>query len=335
MKDWDPTQPASLWRYLMMLRHVRKSCCLDHITQVHCMKVLPEGVVAWALRRMTGIPYLIYAHGEEVQMRLQSRKLAWLMSLLYKGATAIVANSWNTRQLLLDIGVRPERVHVIHPGVDVAAFRAGESGGLVIRQRHNLGNAFVMLTIGRLQRRKGHDAVIKALPIVKEQISNSRYLIVGSGEEEKSLRELAASLGVVEDVVFVGSIPDEERAAYYAACDVFVMPNREVGADIEGFGIVFLEAGAAEKPVIGGASGGTADAIQDGITGIRVNGDDVGAIADAIVKLSRNTGDARCMGERGRRRVEAEFSWDSVVASTQRIVANIAAVPGDGIRARC
>ena len=130
MNDWDPTQPASLWRYLLMFRHVRKSQRLHQAAQIHCMKVLPEGVVAWALWYVAGVPYLLYAHGEEIQMRLTSRKLAWLIPVLYRGATAIIANSYHTKQLLVDIGVRSERIHVIHPRCRCCRFPCRRECGL-------------------------------------------------------------------------------------------------------------------------------------------------------------------------------------------------------------
>ena len=166
--------------------------------------------------------------------------------------------------------------------------------------------------------------VIRSLPLIRQQVPNVIYLIVGSGEEEKYLLELATMLGVTDNVVFVGSISDSERAAYYRVCDLFIMPNRQIDADIEGFGIVFLEAGAAGKPVIGGLSGGTADAIQDGITGLRVDGENTQAITDAVVALAKNIQAAKAMGEQGRLRVEADFSWDLVVQRTRQITANIA-----------
>ena len=211
----------------------------------------------------------------------------------------------------------------LHPGVDAAAFHVDDQARFSIRQRHNLGNSVILLTVGRLQRRKGQDMIIRALPLIKHHIPNVFYLIVGSGEEEKYLRDLAATLGVAENVVFVGSIGDDERAAYYAACDVFVMPNREIDADIEGFGIVFLEAGAAGKPVIGGLSGGTADAIQDGITGLRVGGESASAIATAVIDLSIDTSRAQSMGRAGRQRVKDAFTWEKIVERTRHVAAAV------------
>src|SRR5215203_2775821 len=133
MTDWDPTRLSSLQRYFNMYRQVRKSYLRHRAKQIHCIKVLPEGLVAWCMRRFAGVPYLLYAHGEEIQMRLTSRKLGWLIPPLYKEATAIIANSHHTKVLLEEIGVRPERIHVIHPGVNAEAFRASEETRQTIR----------------------------------------------------------------------------------------------------------------------------------------------------------------------------------------------------------
>jgi hypothetical protein len=137
------------------------------------------------------------------------------------------------------------------------------------------------------------------------------------------MQRLAQHYGVREDVVFAGSISDGDRAVYYAACDLFLMPNRQIGADIEGFGIVFLEAGAAGKPVIGGKSGGTGEAIIEGVTGVRVEGESVEAVAAAVIDLLAHPEKARAMGERGRLRVETEFNWEAVVERTRQVASTL------------
>src|SRR4030095_13741713 len=169
MNDWDPTRPASLLRYFDMFLRVRKILRHHQLSQIHCMKVLPEGLVAWCMRRFAGVPYLLYAHGEEIQMRLTSRMLGCLIPPLYRGADAIIANSCHTKELLDVIGVRAERIHVIHPGVNAAEFRAAEDARQAVRERHRLSGAVTLLTVGRLQRRKGQDMVIKALRLIKER----------------------------------------------------------------------------------------------------------------------------------------------------------------------
>jgi len=165
--------------------------------------------------------------------------------------------------------------------------------------------------------------VIKALPSIAQKAPDVKYLIVGTGEEQATLYKTAQEMGVMERVVFAGQVPASELAAYYAACDVFVMPNRQIGPDIEGFGIVFVEASAAGKPVIGGANGGTGDAILHGVTGLRVDGTNVEAIATAVTTLLTEPGLAKAMGSQGRCRVATEFSWEMVVERTRMVAAQV------------
>jgi len=325
MADWDPTVPASLVRYLRIMWCVYRQCRTHRLQQIHCTKVFPEGLVAWILRWCYGLPYLLYAHGEEILTALTSRKLAWLLPRIYRGAAAIIANSHHTKTLLQDIGVDASRIHVIHPGVHMQSFCASSEAVQRIRQKHHLGTVPVLLTVGRMQRRKGQDRVIQALPRIRQSLPQVKYVMVGTGEDLASLTTLAHELGVQDSVVFAGSVLDQELAAYYAACDVFIMPNRQIDSDIEGFGIVYLEAGAAGKPVIGGKSGGTDDAIVDGVTGIRVDGNSSVEIADAVIDLLAAPDRAKTMGLRGRQRVESEFAWDAIVARTQQVTTMIAA----------
>ena len=166
--------------------------------------------------------------------------------------------------------------------------------------------------------------VIRALPHIAERFPDIKYVIAGTGEDYDSLQRLAAEVGVENKVIFVGQIDNGEEPAYYAACDLFIMPNRQIGPDVEGFGIVFLEASAAGKPVIGGHSGGTGEAIQDGVTGIRVNGENVEAIAAAVIQMLADSDKARAMGEQGRQWVESAFTWESIVDRTRQLALAVA-----------
>jgi phosphatidylinositol alpha-1,6-mannosyltransferase len=256
-------------------------------------------------------------------MGLTSRKFRWLIPKIYNAASVIIANSRNTQALLQNIGVQPAKIHVIHPGVNLQLFQHGELSAQKIREQYHVGEAPMLLTVGRLQRRKGHDMVIRALPLIKTKFPRATYLIVGAGEEFAYLQSLVDEMGVGDSVIFAGCVADEALPAYYAACDVFIMPNREIDGDIEGFGMVYLEASAAGKPVIGGRSGGTSDAIRDGITGLRVDGTSVGEVADAAIVLLNDSETSRIMGERGRRWVEREFTWESIVDKTHLIASTI------------
>jgi phosphatidylinositol alpha-1,6-mannosyltransferase len=305
---------------------------MHRLQQIHCVKVFPEGLVAWALRWFYGLPYLLYAHGEEILIALSSRKLAWLLPRIYRGAAAIIANSHHTKTLLQNIGLDTSRIHVIHPGVHIQSFCASSEAAQHIRQKHYLGVAPMLLTVGRLQRRKGQDMVIQALLHIRQRIPQVKYIIVGTGEELATLTTLAQELGVQDSVVFAGSVSDQELGAYYAACDIFIMPNRQIGGDIEGFGMVYLEAGAAGKPVIGGINGGTDDAILDGVTGIRVDGNSSFEIANAVIDLLSMPDRAKAMGVCGRRRVESEFTWDAVVQRTRLLCTAIKSQPNRTFR---
>ena len=280
---------------------------------------MPEGVVGYLLHRLSGIPYCVYAHGEEIGTACSSRQLTFLMRRVYGSARRVIANSENTRRLLRGVGIPDSAIVVIHPGVDTDRFSPG-GGAALVRARLGLNGHRVLLTVARLQRRKGHDTVIKALPTVQAVIPDVRYLIVGSGEEETALRALAAGQSVAGLVEFVGQVPSDSLPDYYRACDVFILANREEAhQDIEGFGIVFLEANAASKPVVAGRSGGTSEAVVDGETGVLVDAEDSGTVANAIVSLLSNPERSLRMGVRGRARVVERFGWDAIAERTRRV----------------
>src|SRR5215475_9827197 len=170
LNDWDPTRPASLLRYLQAMWQVYRQCQTHRVQQIHGAKVLPEGLIAWALRQCYGVPYLLYAHGEEILIAQTSRKLAWLLPQIYRGAAAIIANSHHTKMLLQELGIDASKIHVIHPGVHMQSFCASPEAAQRIHQKHRLGTGPVLLTVGRLQRRKGQDMVIQALPRIRESM---------------------------------------------------------------------------------------------------------------------------------------------------------------------
>lgn len=317
MSDWGLLDPRAAVQYARLALAVRAAARAHRIDMLHCGKVLPEGFVGYLVSRLTRIPYCVYAHGEEIGTGRSSRQLAWLMRRAYRGAHRVIANSENTRGLLREFGVRDSRIVVFYPGVDVERFSPSrdETAAPVWP---GLSGHRVLLTVGRLQRRKGHDMVIRALPAIAAKIPRVKYVVVGTGEAESTLRSLAQELNVEHLVHFAGRVRDEDLPAYYRASDVFIMPNREEAhGDIEGFGIVFLEANACGKPVIGGRSGGTGEAIVDGETGLRIDGTSVTAVAEAAIALLKDDHRAKAMGRRGRVRVAQEFDWTAVVRQTR------------------
>ncbi|MFF5082671.1 glycosyltransferase family 4 protein [Actinoplanes sp. NPDC000266] len=198
------------------------------------------------------------------------------------------------------------------PGVDVDTFHPGVDGSEV-RARHGLTGRPVIVCVSRLVPRKGQDSLIKALPAVRRRVPDAALLLVSGGPSRPRLERLARDLGVADSVVFTGSVPWPELPAHYAAGDVYSMPcrTRAAGLDVEGLGIVYLEASAMGLPVVGGDSGGAPDAVREGETGYVVGGRDVPALAARLTELLTDEPLARKMGQAGRAWVEQEWRWES------------------------
>ena len=205
------------------------------------------------------------------------------------------------------------------PGVDVTFFRPG-AGGAAVRDRLGLGQRPVVVCVSRLVRRKGQDTLIRAWPRVRAEVSDAVLLIVGDGPYGGRLRGLARRLGVSDAIRFTGSVPWPELPGYYDAADVFAMPcrTRRAGLDVEGLGIVYLEASATGLPVIGGQSGGAPDAILEGESGYVVR--DVASTAARAVELLADPAKARAMGEKGLAWVDREWRWELAAARLNAIL---------------
>jgi len=313
-------KPESLLMYGRLFGRSLRLALTHRFEAIHAFRALPEGLVAWWVARLTGHPVVIYAHGEELTTWRGRKHTAMVFALRH--ADAVIANSEFTRDQLVARGVAPEKIRLIHPGVDTGRFRPGlpcddlkARVGLAPQQR-------LILSVGRLSRRKGFDMVIRALPELLRQGLDVRYAVIGIGEDWDYLHALAQESGVAERVHFLGHVPAEELPRWYNACDVFVMPNREIEGDTEGFGMVFVEAAACGKPAIAGKAGGTGAAVVDGVTGFRVEGSRVEAVAAVLGRVLADAALARRLGEAGYERVGARFSWLSVADATRAVIRN-------------
>jgi phosphatidylinositol alpha-1,6-mannosyltransferase len=209
------------------------------------------------------------------------------------------------------------RLERLPSGVDTAVFHPG-AGGAEVRARYGLGDRPVVVCVSRLVPRKGQDVLIRALPAIQRRVPGAALLIVGGGPYLKKLQAMAGP-----DVVLTGSVPWQELPAHYDAGDVFAMPcrTRRAGLEVEGLGIVFLEASATGLPVVAGRSGGSPDAVLEGETGYVVDGRSVSAVANAVAGLLADPARAAAMGARGRAWVEAEWRWDILAARLRTLLA--------------
>jgi phosphatidylinositol alpha-1,6-mannosyltransferase len=214
------------------------------------------------------------------------------------------------------------RLTRLAPGVDTSEFQPG-TGGAAVRERLGLGGAPVVVCVSRLVPRKGQDTLIRAWPVVLAAVGDARLLLVGAGPYRDQLRRLAHRLGVAGSVVFAGAPSRADLPAYYDAANVFAMPcrTRRRGLDVEGLGIVYLEASATGLPVVGGDSGNAPDAIAEGETGYVVPGRSAADVAERLTRLLTDPGLAAAMGEKGQAWVQAEWGWDSVSRRLEAILA--------------
>jgi phosphatidylinositol alpha-1,6-mannosyltransferase len=269
-------------------------------------------VIGYIINKITGIPYYVYIFGAEFR---QHKWLNWLKRRILNNARAIMPIADFIKSEAINAGVRNKNFIKINPGVNLDIFHPGMDCEIVISQ-YGLKGKKIILTVARFDRNKGVDIAIKSLPSVLEKVPNAVYLVLGSGPCEQEWRRLVKTMGLEEKVIFGGFIPNEELPVYYNACDVFLLATRalkEFGY-VEGFGIVFIEANACGKPVVGGDVGGVSEAIIDAVTGILVNPLSTEEISEALVKLLADGELARKMGQAGRRRAEEEFSWKTKVA---------------------
>lgn len=274
-------------------------------------------------RRAGRIPRLfVAAHGRELLFapfagapRLQAACDRLRRDVL-AGADALFPVSRYTAGLIRRIGVDHPRVVVVGNGTDPARFTPGE--GAAFRARHGLGDRPLILTLGRLVARKGIDDVIRSLPTLRAHHPDALYAVAGGGPDRARLEGLVAELGLGDAVRFLGRLEADELVPALRACDVFVTASRDDEPDVEGFGIVFLEAGACGRPVVGTFAGGIPDAIVDGETGLLVPQADPTALAGALGRLLDDPALRRRLGAAGRRRVVEVANWDT---AARRILA--------------
>lgn len=311
-------RPESLAMYVKFLAASLVIGLRHRFDAVHAGRVLPEGLVGWCVARLIRRPLVIYSHGEELttwRQKAKRRAMAWT----YRHADMIIANSDFTRDELVKLGVASEKIKLLSPGVDVDRFRPGLPYD-DLKARIGVGAADkLVLSVGRLSRRKGFDQVIWAIPLLLARGLTAHYVVIGIGEDRDYLQALAKKVGVSGRVHFLGHVMPDELPRWYNAADVLTMPNREIDGDTEGFGMVFLEAAACAKPTVAGLAGGTAAAVIDGVTGLRVDGSSTEAVVNALERLLSDTSLAKALGERGYARALEEFSWQQVADKTHRL----------------
>jgi phosphatidylinositol alpha-1,6-mannosyltransferase len=272
----------------------------------------PLGLLAPGLRRAGARRVVMLTHGHEASWAGAPGFRAALRRI--GGHADVVTYLGEYTRARLAAVIPPDKLVRLAPGVDTGQFHPRSP-----KPALGLDGRPVVVCVSRLVPRKGQDQLIRAWPRVLRAVPDAVLLLVGGGPYRKTLERLARGQ---ESIRFTGSVPAASLPGYYAAADVFAMPcrTRLGGVDVEGLGIVFLEASASGLPVVAGASGGAPDAVRHGETGLVVDGADVEEVAGALVELLGDPERARKMGARGRDWIAREWAWDLVAARFRALI---------------
>lgn len=282
--------------------------------------MLPMNLAASAV----DLPVVVHTHGFEVAWARLPGAVQTLRRIASRSQLLTVVSTFTERFIRRAAGERT-RIEMLRTGVDLERFHPGVDGAEV-RKRHGLAGRPVVVCVSRLVSRKGQDQLIRALPAVHRDVPDAAVLLVGGGPARDRLERLARTAGVERHVAFAGEVPDGELAAHHAAGDVFAMPvrSRFAGLEVEGLGLVYLEAQACARPAVTGDSGGAPEAVVPGVTGTVVGGRDVHGLAGATARLLGDPAACERMGRAGRAFVEREHRWDDVAARYRRMLEGIA-----------
>jgi phosphatidylinositol alpha-1,6-mannosyltransferase len=268
---------------------------------------------------------LCWIYGEDItEIKKKGSSLTlWLLKFVCKNATSVIANSQSTEDKLHAIGVNTDLIKKAYPGVDTTRFKPFYNTNR-FKRRYAPGGQKIILSVGRLIDRKGFDSVIRVFPKILEKFGSVKYIIAGNGPEKKSLELITKENDLNGSIIFLEGVTHEELPELYNACDIFVMPNRigKDSGDVEGFGMVFLEASACGKPVIAGKSGGAVEAVKDRFTGFLVQPDDEMELENRISELISNKAYAARMGRNGYNRCHNQFTWEKTARDLDDIISS-------------
>ncbi|MBY4208606.1 glycosyltransferase family 4 protein [Rhodococcus fascians] len=281
----------------------------------------PLAVMSSHLRKAGADRIVASTHGHEVGWSMVPGGRATLRTIGENTDVVTYVSKYTRSRFSSAFGASAALEH-LPPGVDTERFVPDDAARTELRARYGLGDRPTVLCLSRLVPRKGQDFLIRALPEIRRAVDGAVLVIVGGGPYENTLRELVRSTGMEQHVVFTGTVPSAELAAHHTIADVFAMPSRTRGAgfDVEGLGIVYLEASACGVPVVAGMSGGAPEAVQHNKTGLVVDGTSVSSIADAIVTILSDRTLATQMGNAGRAWVDAEWRWDVLTEKLRSLI---------------
>ena len=288
-----PIQATALFKTLALIRQKKFDViCIGDLQM--------QGWMTLLLKLFTKAKVILFIHGEELSTKTSSRIFGKNARLYLHKSDGIIAVSQFTKNMIIqEYGISEDKICLISNGIDLEDYQPQSQSNAII-QKYTKPDEILIFGIGRLIERKGFDKAIEAISIVKEKGYNVHYVIAGVGEMDGLLNNTIEELNLTSTVSLVGKLSHEELTSFYQHSDIFLMPNRELdNGDTEGFGLVFLEANAFKKPVIGGRYGGAVDAIIHNKTGLLVESKSKDEIANALIQLIDSETLRNELGENG------------------------------------
>jgi len=285
---------------------------------IHAHWLLPQGLIAALVHIITGVPYVITVHGGDIY-GLQGKIPTALKCIAIRYAASITAVSKDIRKRLKQLSITIPPIEVIPMGVDSELFHFNKKDQK-LREKFGINGPF-LLFVGRLTEKKGVQYLISALPEVFKHFPETKLLIIGTGEQEKELKQYAKDIGLDQQIIFAGAISNHELPKFFATADIFIGPSiKTADGDTEGFGLTFVEAAMAGCIVVGTDVGGIADVIQNGKTGFLIKEKSPEAITQVLLNILQKQVDVSAIRDKARQEMISQFNWKLIEKKYRRIL---------------
>jgi phosphatidylinositol alpha-1,6-mannosyltransferase len=308
-------------KWWFFYRWIRRKTKQNKVEMVLCGKALFEGIVGYLLKKKYGIPYVVFTYAMEIEEWKKNRWQRIKLKKALKGADKVICINEVTKQSLLELGVDKSKVVKAWPGVSEKMLKeVSKKQVREVLDKYEVTQPYVV-SVGRLIERKGFDLLIEAFSRIDQtKFGNTKLVIVGDGPLLDGLQDDVEGELLDTSVIFLPDVPDEELRALYAGAHLFALTPKQQESDIEGFGIVYLEAAAQRVPSIATNTGGVPEAVVDGGTGIVVESENVDAICKAMERILSDNEFRNKLGERGKQRVWEQFRWEERIKPILEIV---------------
>lgn len=323
--EWDKLNPwktyrrnpywAFVWpRWIRMFWHIWAIARRENISAIYLHNILPVGYVAYLIKKFKKVPYVIFLHGTDVSVATKTIFRRKKFKLICREAQEIVVNSNFLKEKLKERVENWEAVKVLYPcPADFFLVKQPEESLKKLRAQLALEGKKVIITVARMVEGKGYPHLARLLPQILEKIPNLVWLMVGDGPKREIILDLIHKNSLQNVVRYLGAIPQTDLPQYYQVADLFVLLTHPDESREEGWGTVFLEAAASGLPVVAGRSGGTAEAVEDGVTGFIVDIYQEKNVVETITRLLLESEYAKQMGQTGMERIRKEFKWEDQI----------------------